>query len=466
MVFSSIPFLYYFLPAVLILYAIAPRAAKNMVLLLSSLIFYGWGEPRYLVAMLFSIAAGYILTLQIEKQRENRWGRIWLIIAIATSLAPLFYFKYANFAFDNFRKLTGLPLPVLAVGLPVGISFYTFQVLSYAVDVYRGDAKAQRSIIKLGTYIAMFPQLVAGPIVRYTAVETALDERVHSFENCALGLRRFILGMAKKILLANRLGVLVDIARNTETPTVLFYWLYAVGFTLQIYFDFSAYSDMAIGVGLIFGFHFPENFNYPFISRSISEFWRRWHISLGSWFRDYIYIPLGGNRVSHLRWLRNILVVWLLTGLWHGAAWNFVLWGAYFIVFLLAEKRLLLDFLNKHRIISHIYTMFFIMISMVIFNAGTLAEVSTTLSGMFALNGMPLVSSEFLYYLRSYAPTLIVAAVASTPLIRDSLTKMREHKVFASVSSILEPLVLALLLLVATAYLVDGSYNPFLYFRF
>lgn len=466
MVFSSIPFLYYFLPAVLILYAIAPRAAKNMVLLLSSLIFYGWGEPRYLVVMLFSIAAGYILTLQIEKQRENRWSRIWLIIAIATSLAPLFYFKYANFAFDNFRKLTGLPLPVLAVGLPVGISFYTFQVLSYAVDVYRGDAKAQRSIIKLGTYIAMFPQLVAGPIVRYTAVETALDERVHSFENCALGLRRFILGMAKKILLANRLGVLVDIARNTETPTVLFYWLYAVGFTLQIYFDFSAYSDMAIGVGLIFGFHFPENFNYPFISRSISEFWRRWHISLGSWFRDYIYIPLGGNRVSHLRWLRNILVVWLLTGLWHGAAWNFVLWGAYFIVFLLAEKRLLLDFLNKHRIISHIYTMFFIMISMVIFNAGTLAEVGTTLSSMFALNGMPLVSSEFLYYLRSYAPTLIVAAVASTPLIRDSLTKMREHKVFASVSSILEPLVLALLLLVATAYLVDGSYNPFLYFRF
>lgn len=463
MIFSSIPFLYYFLPAVLLLYAITPKAAKNLVLLLSSLIFYGWGEPRHLIVMIISIVASYVFARLIEDNKR----KTTLILSIAVGLAPLLYFKYANFALDNFRALTGLPIPVLAVTLPVGISFYTFQNLSYTVDVYRGHAKAQRSIIKLAMYIAMFPQLVAGPIVRYTDVEASLSVREHGFENMALGLRRFALGMGKKILIANRLGELVDLCRATEQPTVLGYWIYAITFTLQIYFDFSAYSDMAIGLGRMLGFHFPENFNYPFVSRSITEFWRRWHISLGSWFRDYIYIPLGGNRVSALRWIRNIVVVWLLTGLWHGAAWNFVLWGAYFIVFLLVEKRWLAPWLAQHRALSHLYTMFFIVISMVIFNATSMADIGASLAGMFGVASLPLASAEIVFYLRSFAVTLVLAVVASTPLVHDAVMNLRKTNLrLAAVFNFVEPLFIVLLILAATAYLVDGSFNPFLYFRF
>lgn len=466
MVFSSIVFLYYFLPSVLLLYFIAPRALKNTVLLLSSLIFYGWGEPKHLIVMVLSIASGWFLSLFIERFRNTAWSKFFLVLSIITSLLPLLFFKYGIFALENFAAITGLSLPVLSVTLPVGISFYTFQILSYAVDVYRGDTHAQRSIIKLGTYIALFPQLVAGPIVRYTDIEEQLTSRHTSFEDMAIGLRRFALGLAKKILIANRLGELVSYLQGSGTPSVSGYWTYTITFTLQIYFDFSAYSDMAIGMGRFFGFTFSENFNYPLISRSISEFWRRWHISLGSWFRDYIYIPLGGNRVSGLRWLRNIVVVWLLTGLWHGAAWNFVLWGAYFIVFLLVEKLWISGFLEKHRVLSHVYTLFFVIISMLIFNASGMGEIRRSLAAMFFLERLPLVSSEFLYYLKSYLPTLLVAIVGATPLAKQLVTKFYTSAQTKTVAAILEPIFLVLCILVATAYMVDGSFNPFLYFRF
>ncbi len=466
MVFSSIPFIYYFLPLVLLLYAIAPGKGKNAVLLLSSLIFYGWGEPRYLIVMILSIFFGYCFALLIERETNPKKKKLLLTLAIAFSLIPLLYFKYSNFFLENFALVTGLSMPLLRITLPVGISFYTFQILSYSVDVYRGDTKAARSILKVALYISMFPQLIAGPIVRYTDIEDKIDSRTHSFEYAALGLRRFTIGLAKKILLANRIGEFVDLARGISSPSFLSYWLYAIAFTLQIYFDFSAYSDMAIGLGRFFGFEFMENFNYPLISKSITEFWRRWHISLGTWFRDYVYIPLGGNRVPVRKHIRNIIVVWLLTGLWHGAAWNFVLWGLYFIIFLLIEKRGLLIFLNRKPVFSHLYTLFIIVVGMVIFNAYSLADLGTSLQAMFLPAGLSFANGELLFYLKEYLPTLIVAAVASTPLPKRLLDKLRTRKLGEGCLAILEPPVLALLILMATAYLVDGSFNPFLYFRF
>ena len=338
MLFSSIPFLYYFLPCVLLLYFLAPKRLKNAVLLLASLVFYAWGEPIYVLLMAGSIASGYVLGLLIEKFRAMPLGKLFLIVSVAISLGLLGYFKYVDFFISNFNAVFGLSVPLLRIALPIGISFYTFQLLSYTIDVYRGTVAAQRNFITLAAYIAMFPQLIAGPIVRYSDVAAQLKSRTHSFEKIALGIRRFILGLAKKILIANALGELCDIFRVSGDQSVLFYWLYAIAFTLHIYFDFSGYSDMAIGLGKVFGFDFPENFRFPYISASITEFWRRWHISLGSWFRDYVYIPLGGNRVGKAKWLRNILVVWLLTGFWHGAAWNFIVWGLLFAVLLVVEK--------------------------------------------------------------------------------------------------------------------------------
>ena len=339
MLFSSVPFLFYFLPAVLLVYFLVPKRAKNGVLLLSSLVFYGWGEPRYLPVMLVSILQGYIFGRLIERFRDTRRAKLFLVLSVLLSLGTLAYFKYADFMIANLNALTGLSAPLLRLALPVGISFYTFQILSYTVDVYRGTVPAQRNFIDLAAYIAMFPQLIAGPIVRYSDITVQLKTREHSVSEAASGARRFILGLAKKILLANLLGELVSSFRASADLSVLYYWLGAIAFTLQIYYDFSGYSDMAIGLGRIFGFRFPENFQYPYLSGSITEFWRRWHISLGSWFRDYLYIPLGGNRKGSARQLLNILLVWLATGLWHGAAWNFVVWGllnAFFI--LLAEE--------------------------------------------------------------------------------------------------------------------------------
>ena len=465
MLFSSIPFLYFFLPCVLLLYFAVPRCLKNAVLMLVSLFFYAWGEPKYVLLMAATIGIGYVTGLLIEKFRGKALSKLFLGLSVAVDLGFLAYFKYADFFIENFNAVTGLSLPLLKIALPIGISFYTFQIMSYSVDVYRGDVPAQKNPIDLGAYVTMFPQFIAGPIVRYADIAKQLKDRTHSFEKVAAGIRRFVLGLAKKILIANTLGELCDIFRESEEKAVLYYWLYAVAFSLHIYFDFSGYSDMAIGLGKIFGFDFLENFNYPFVSSTVTEFWRRWHMSLGSWFRDYVYIPLGGNRVSKGKWFFNIFVVWLLTGFWHGAAWNFIVWGLFFAVLLVLEKLFLKDFLEKTKVIKRVYIALAVLVSFVIFNATDMKEAFEYIGGMFGAGDIPLVSTEMLYYLKSYALVLVLAAVGSTPLIKTTVLRLydgRAKKAFA----VLEPVVIAVLLVVMTAYLVDGSFNPFLYFRF
>lgn len=467
MLFSSITFLYYFLPAVLIIYFVTPKKFKNLVLLISSLIFYGWGEPLYILLMLLSIAVQYVLGLLIEKHTDTKLARFWLVLSVIFSLALLGYFKYTNFFIANFSSATGISISLLKLTLPVGISFYTFQILSYTVDVYRKHTKAQRSIIDLATYIVLFPQLIAGPIVRYVDVAVALEKRTHSFERCRYGLRRFIFGLAKKVLIANSIGELCNLFVNSQNNSVLFYWIYAISFSLQIYFDFSGYSDMAIGLGQVLGFDFMENFNYPYISKSITEFWRRWHISLGSWFRDYLYIPLGGNRVKKTRWLFNIFIVWMLTGFWHGASWNFILWGLLFAVMLIIEKLWLGKFLEKApKWVSHTYVLFIVMIGFVIFDASTLSVAVGRIGAMFGAGNNAIVDMPSLYYLRSYGLILILAIIGSTPLPKLIINKLRTNISAKKAINILEPIVSCLLLLVITAYLVDSSFNPFLYFRF
>lgn len=466
MLFSSIPFLYYFLPCVLILYFVVPKCLKNTVLLLSSLVFYAWGEPKYVLLMAVSITLGYVFGLLIEIWRGTKLSKLFLILSIVTSLGLLGYFKYADFFIANFNAATGLSVPLLKIALPIGISFYTFQILSYTVDVYRGEVKAQRNYISLAAYVALFPQLIAGPIVRYSDIAAQLESRTHSFSNVALGTRRFILGLAKKVLIANALGELCDIFKESNDKSVLFFWLYAIAFTLHIYFDFSGYSDMAIGLGKIFGFDFLENFDYPYISGSITEFWRRWHMSLGSWFRDYVYIPLGGNRVSKARWFLNIFIVWMLTGFWHGAAWNFIVWGLFFAILLIIEKLWLLKPLKKSKVLSHIYVMFFVIISFVIFNAADMKEAFSYIGGMFGAGGIPFISEEWLYYLRSYGVVLIVAIIGATPLVKKLVLSVKKKSTGEKIMNIAEPIMLVALLLVITAYLVDGSFNPFLYFKF
>ena len=462
MLFSGIPFLYYFLPAVLILYFAVPRKLKNSVLLVFSLLFYAWGEPKYIILMLISIASGYILGLLIEKFHDKFLSKLFLALSVIISIGFLAYFKYADFFISNFNSITGISLPLLKIALPIGISFYTFQILSYTIDVYRKDVPAQKNPITLATYIALFPQLIAGPIVRYSDVCDQLDNRTHSLSMTASGVSRFICGLSKKVLIANALGELCDIFRASNEKTVLFYWIYAISFCLHIYFDFSGYSDMAIGLGSIFGFNFIENFNYPYISKSIREFWRRWHISLGSWFRDYVYIPMGGNRVSKLRWFFNIFTVWLLTGFWHGAAWNFIVWGLYFAVFLIFEKLFLSKLLKKAKWFTHVYVLFFVMISFVIFNATNLTEAMQYIGGLFGANTPAFISEETIYYFKSYAVILILAIIGATPLPKKIFDKVKDTKVISAI----HPIVLTVLLIMITAYLVDGSFNPFLYFRF
>ena len=466
MLFSSIPFLYYFLPCVLILYFIAPKCLKNSLLLLASLFFYAWGEPKYVILMAVSITLGYVFGLLIEAWRGTKLSKLFLILSLVTSLGLLGYFKYADFFISNFNAVTGLSVSLLKIALPIGISFYTFQILSYTVDVYRGEVKAQRNFITLATYVALFPQLIAGPIVRYSDVAAQLESRTHSISNVALGARRFVLGLAKKVLIANALGELCDIFKESNDKSVLFFWLYAIAFTLHIYFDFSGYSDMAIGLGRMFGFDFLENFDYPYISGSITEFWRRWHMSLGSWFRDYVYIPLGGNRVPKARWFLNIFIVWLLTGFWHGAAWNFIVWGLFFAVLLVIEKLWLLKVLKKSKVWNHFYVLFFVIISFVIFNAADMKEAFAYIGGMFGAGGIPFVSDEWLYYLRSYGLILIIAIVGATPLIKKLVLSAKNKTTGEKIINIAEPIVLVVLILMITAYLVDGSFNPFLYFRF
>ena len=464
MLFSSVPFLFYFLPCVLIVYFLVPRQLKNGVLLLASLVFYGWGEPRYLPMMLVSIAQGYVFGLLIERRAARK--KLWLVLSAIFSLGMLAYFKYADFFIANFNAVTGLSLPLLKIALPIGISFYTFQILSYVIDVYRGDAAAQRNPVDLAAYIAMFPQLIAGPIVRYADVAAQLRSRTHSVGKAALGLRRFTAGLAKKILLANVLGELAAAFRASGEKSVLFVWLYAAAFVFQIYFDFSGYSDMAIGLGRIFGFDFCENFDHPLVSGSATEFWRRWHMSLGSWFRDYLYIPLGGNRVGRARWFLNIFLVWFATGFWHGAAWNFILWGLFFAVLLVLEKLWLLRPLQKRRWLGHIYMAIVLAVSFVLFDAAGVSDAAKTVASMFGRGGLPLVSAETLYYLRSYLPLLLIAAVGATPLPKRAFEALRKKRAGAAVLAFAEPAAILLLLVVCTAYLIDGSFNPFLYFRF
>lgn len=467
MLFSSITFLYYFLPIFLIVYFLTPKKGKNPVLMFASFVFYGWGEPVYLLFMFLSIAVHFLLALLIERHQERKLAKLWLGLAVAFSLALLGYFKYSDFFIQNFNAVTGLSLPLLRLALPLGISFYTFQIMSYTIDVYRGRTPVQRSVIKLATYVSMFPQLIAGPIVRYVDVADALEEREHNFTKVHSGLRRFILGLAKKVILANSLGELCQIFLETPEQTVLFHWIYAISFALQIYFDFSGYSDMAIGLGRILGFEFLENFNYPFISKSITEFWRRWHISLGTWFRDYLYIPLGGSRVGQGRLVFNILVVWLLTGFWHGAAWNFIVWGLIFAILLIVEKLWLTE---KLEIIpawlNHFFVLLIVVLSFVIFDAPNLAIAGRRIGAMFGAGNLLWADTVTFYYLRSYGVILALAAVGSTPLIKKIVVKLQRERWMEKVLTVAEPIVSIVLLLVMTGYLVDSSFNPFLYFRF
>ena len=465
MLFSSIPFLYYFLPCAVLLYFLAPKRLKNTVLLLLSLFFYGWGEPRYLVFMAASIVQGYVFGRLIGKYRGRRLAKVFLAASVLFSLSLLGYCKYADFFIANFNAVTGLSVPLLQIALPIGISFYTFQILSYAADVYRG-VPAQKNFIRLAVYIAMFPQLVAGPIVRYADIEPQLAERVHTFEGAAAGVRRFVFGLSKKVLLANVLGALVEAFKASEEKSVLYFWLYAAAYTLQVYFDFSGYSDMAIGLGRIFGFRFAENFDHPYAARSITAFWRRWHISLGTWFRDYLYIPLGGNRVSRPRWLLNILVVWMATGLWHGAAWSFVVWGLWFAALLMLEKLWLLPRLERCRWLGHAYTLFFVVLGFVIFDAASISDAAASIAALFGGAGLPAATAESAYMLRSYAVVLGIAAIAATPLPQRIAAAMQSRRRIRPVLYAAEPVVLLGLLAVCTAFLVDGSFNPFLYFRF
>ena len=467
MLFSDLPFLYYFLPCVLALYFLAPMRWKNAVLLLASLFFYAWGEPKFVVFLLASIAQGYVFALLIEKHRSDRkCAMLLLALSIALSLGLLGYCKYADFFLSGFNALTGLHLPLLRIALPIGISFYTFQILSYVTDVYRGEVAAQRSLVSFAAYVAMFPQLIAGPIVRYSDVAAQLEHRSHSLADAAAGARRFVLGLGKKVLLANVFYELMTAFKASGEKTVLFYWLYAAACTLNIYFDFSGYSDMAIGLGRVFGFHYPENFNYPYVSASVTEFWRRWHISLGSWFRDYVYIPLGGNRVSRAKWLRNVFAVWLLTGLWHGAAWNFVLWGLLFAVLLTAEKLWCGRALAEMHILNHVCVLLLVTVSFVLFDADSVGAALSTIGGLFGAAGVPAADALSLYYLRSFAVVFLIGVVGATPLPKRAVERLAATRAGAAIVDLFEPFALAAVLAVSTAYLVDGSFNPFLYFRF
>lgn len=458
MQFSTIPFLFYFLPAVLLCYFVVPFRLKNLVLLVFSLVFYAWGEPVYVFLMLFTIALFYLCGLAIERSEKRK--KLWLVISVVLSLLLLGIFKYTDFLIGTVNSLFRTSIPQPNIRLPIGISFYTFQCLSYTIDVYRGNARAQKNIITFGAYVCLFPQLIAGPIVRYVDVEKELQHRTHSWDNFAAGMRRFLVGLSKKVLLANNLYQIVNVFRASTEKSVLFCWMYAIAFTLYIYFDFSGYSDMAIGLGRILGFRFPENFNYPYLSRSVTEFWRRWHMTLGSWFRDYVYIPLGGNRVSKGRWVCNILVVWGLTGAWHGAAWNFVLWGLLFAVLLMVEKWLPVKKLPAA--LQHLYVMVLVTLSFVIFNASSFGELGSDFAGLFGFAHLPALTGETLYYLRSMAVLLVVSVIGATPLPHRIWERVSSRKAWEVVETVL---VLGLLLL-CTASLVDGSYNPFLYFRF
>ena len=461
MVFSSIAFLFYFLPITLALYYVLPKRCRNIVLLIASLFFYAYGEPTYILIMILSIVFTYFYGLLID--RFKKYSKVFLILSICTSIGLLIYFKYTNFIIENINLWFSNKIDFIEVILPIGISFYTFQMLTYIIDLYKGEVKVQKNIFKLGLYITLFPQLIAGPIVRYKTIEEELESRKHSFENFAYGVRRFIIGLGKKVLIANLLGELAELFLTSTDKSILFYWIYGISICLQIYFDFSGYSDMAIGLGKMFGFTFLENFNYPYIAQSVTDFWRRWHISLSTFFRDYVYIPLGGNRVSKAKWLRNILIVWALTGIWHGAAWNFVIWGLYFGIILVLEKVFLGKILEKlPKFLSRIYVLLIVMISFIIFSGENASQVLENLKGLIGYNNIPLISVESVYYFKSYFVILLVGIIGSTPIMKNIFSSKKIEKL----SNILEPVFLLVVLILSTSYIINGSFNPFLYFRF
>ena len=462
MVFSSILFLFVYLPVVLALYYIVPARYRNLWLFIVNLVFYGWGEPVYILLMVFSIALNYAAGLLIARYRLNddKKARAVLTVNTVVNLALLIFFKYFDLLAATLSRIPGISIPALGLTLPIGISFYTFQTMSYPIDVYRGDTEEQKNFIRFGTFVALFPQLIAGPIVRYKDVASQLGTRRLSSEQFSSGVQRFAIGLGKKVLLANNIGALWDIYAAAPELSFAGAWLGALAFSLQLYFDFSGCSDMAIGLGRMLGFEFLENFNYPYISKSVTEFWRRWHMSLGTWFRDYLYIPLGGNRRGLPRQILNILIVWALTGLWHGAAWNFVLWGLLFALLLMAEKWL--PGLSKWPSwLRHGLTLLLVMLSFVVFNADGPSGVRSDFAGLLGLSGLPGVTAETLYHLRSNLVLFAVGILGATPLPKTLAGKLPEK-----FRSLAEPLFLLALLLLCTAYLVDGSFNPFLYFRF
>jgi len=468
MVFSSITFLYYFLPISLAAYFLTPRLGgrqtyRNLVLLIASLVFYGWGEPVYIALMAAQCVVAWAMGFLIYRYRGTRASLGFTIISVVIGFGGLVFFKYTDFLIVNVNALLHSRIGLLGLALPIGISFYTFHIQSYTIDLCRGKFVPQPNLLTFATYVAMFPALVAGPIVRYPTVERQLTNRESSIGRFASGARRFVVGLAKKMLIANVMGELVTAYKGSADTSVLFAWVYVLAFGLQIYFDFSGYSDMALGLARIFGFDLPENFNYPYIAASITDFWRRWHISMSSWFRDYVYIPLGGNRVTVPRHLVNIVVVWALTGLWHGAAWNFVLWGAYFAVLLIVEKYVLARVLPKlPGFLRHAYAMLFVGISWVIFDADGLGAIGHTLGRMIGVGAGGLAGADATYYLRSYLVPIIVGVVGCTPWVKRVAVKLSGYRAF----TVAEPVVVGVLLLLATAYLVDGSFNPFIYFRF
>lgn len=454
MIFSSIPFLYYFLPIVVMLYFAVPKKMANSVLLLASLFFYGYGEPRMLLVMVATIIFSWAVGLKIP---EKKW-LMWLSVAV--SLGVLVWFKYMGFFVESFAEAFGVDGVFMNIALPAGISFYTFQTLSYTIDLGRGHTQPQKNLLDFAMYIALFPQLIAGPIVVYSEIENQLDpvQRKTTWVMAGEGIHRFCIGLGKKVILANNLALFVNDfqALADEQRSIVMYWAYALAFSMQIYFDFSGYSDMAIGLGKVFGFTFPENFNYPFISKSISEFWRRWHMTLGGWFREYVYIPLGGNRVSQGHWIFNIFMVWGLTGFWHGANWTFLTWGLYFGIFLLMEKFFINKVLDKLGAwAGHIYTVMVVTFSMVLFNADTIGDAIRYMGAMVGAGSLPFINGIASYYLSSYGILFVACVIGCTPVLK----KFRW-------ADKLEPAISIILLLVATAYLVDGSFNPFLYFRF
>ena len=466
MVFSTPIFMFWFLVLTMGIYFVVPRKLRNLVLLCSSLFFYYWGEREYVLIMFLSTVIDYTHGLLVEQCKENgniKGAKMAVGSSIFFNLALLIFFKYWDFLAGSAQAI-GIPLPILNIHLPIGISFYTFQTMSYTVDVYRGDTRAQRSILNFGTFVTLFPQLIAGPIIKYKDLGDQIDERSVSADKFASGVQIFMVGLAKKLLIANNVGMLWDSYKSLapEQLTVAGAWLGVVAFSFQLYFDFSGYSDMATGLGRMFGFEFLANFNYPYISKSITEFWRRWHISLSTWFREYLYIPLGGNRCSRRRWMFNLLVVWAATGIWHGASWNYLLWGLYFFILLMVEKFWLLERLKKApAVLSHLYTLFFVLVSWAIFAIEDFSHLTAYLKVMFGLGGVPMVNAALGYYVTSYLPILLLAGIASTPL-----GVMVYRKLKPRAQQVVCTLLVTAGLVACTAYLVASTYNPFLYFRF